>query len=91
MGGKKRLSYVFLNCLDVLEHLMIPKSYDSKSLRFQPGAPFGIRGSLSAMLSTIQFDDESCLKADKVNDVWSYWLLSTQFMPVELVQAEVTP
>jgi hypothetical protein len=83
--------YLLLHCLDILEYLMIPKSQDTKSLCFQAGATFGIRGSLGAMLSTVQLDDESCLKADKVNDVWSYWLLSTKFMSVELAQAEMTP
>jgi len=36
------------------------------------------------MLSTVQLDNESCLKADKVNNVGSYWLLSTKFMSIEL-------
>jgi hypothetical protein len=70
---------------------MIPESQHTKPLCFQPGTALSIRGGLAAMLSTVQLNDESYLKADEVDDVWSYRLLPAKFMSVELAQTEMAP
>ncbi len=43
------------------------------------------------MLSTVQLNDESPLKADEGDDVWSYRLLPAKFAPIELAQTEMAP
>lgn len=70
---------------------MILKPEHPKILPFQPSCPVQVITGLSGMLPPIQFNNESFLETDKINDIGSKGLLPTELVPFHLTKTEVFP
>lgn len=64
--------------LEILEDFTIPKSQDTKPLRFEPGVPNFVVFA-SRMMIPVGFDDNFVLEANKINNVMPKRLLSFHF------------
>jgi hypothetical protein len=73
--------------IDLHEHVMIPESQDRVTLISQPVVSFSIVRTSSIMLSAINFNHDAFLQTDKIDDIMSYWPLTTKFIIDNLAQA----
>jgi hypothetical protein len=75
--------------IEIFEDLVIPEAHYPISPRIQPGCPHLILLPLSSMLTAIQLDNQSMLRAEEVNDVKSDWHLPPKLGTGDLSAAEL--
>ena len=70
MGGRAKRKYdTFGNSLAILEDLIVPKSHDLETLRFQPAASSCITFFANGVLAAINFEHQLGFETDEINDV----------------------
>ena len=79
--------------LRVFQNIIVPKSDDTHTCRFNDSAPFFIIQSLLiiVMSATVKLDGKSCLMAVKVQDVSMKRYLSTEFEAAETTIPDDVP
>ncbi len=86
----QRKVYGFDNTVDVVHDLVVPKANYLITQRFEVFCSFIIIIFLLQMLTSIQFDDEFTLDADKIRDEGSNGVLSSE-INAEFIIANVCP
>ena len=77
--------------VDVLHHVVVPKSQDQVSHRSQNSGSICVFRSASCMLSAIKLDDETRLGTTKIRDVTINGNLSLEFQAAQSPIAQVKP
>ncbi len=70
--------YMFADCGKICVNVSVGKANNFQSTGIQDGRPLGIAGKslFLVMLETVDFDDELCLMAVKINDESIYGFLA---------------
>jgi len=90
-GAFHSLINLVSDTFDFLQHIMIPESENGKSLVAQPCIPFGVIVTLFRVLAAIEFDNDSLLQADKVDDVAPQRLLAAELAAFNLPHSDPMP
>ncbi len=69
MRGLQLPQYFFQHSIRFFQRVIVPKPDYVKAHQFKPSCSLSIAYSLLGMLATVQFHDQSSLKADEINDV----------------------
>lgn len=84
----------YLNCsndtVDIVHHLMIPKTDDPVTQRSKIFSSFGIIRFLLQVLTAVQLDDEFPLDAAEIGDIFANGMLPSK-IHAQLVSAKVCP
>src|SRR5262245_47788896 len=81
----------FQDSCQVIDYVVVPESQNYKSLCFQPAVPFRVVVRGFRVLAAIQFDDQSRLKANEIDDIVTYRLLPLEFKTLESMSAQFAP
>jgi hypothetical protein len=79
------------NPLKLIQNLVIPKPQDSKSLSFKPGRSRLIVFSCVPMLPAVDFDNQPCLQAHKIDNVGPKRMLAAKAQSRNLAPAQLLP
>jgi hypothetical protein len=90
-GVCQRLSNPFDNPIGFLQHVVIPKPQHSKAVFVQPRGASIILVNRNRMLSSVNFDRQSRLDAEEIENVWPDWYLSAKSVTVDLVSLQSRP
>jgi len=77
--------------VDVLEHIVVPKSQNSETLSAQPSVTFSIMIHFLSVLAAINFYDESFLQTHEIDDVIRQRLLAAKFVTIHLPETKPPP
>lgn len=83
--------YGVANARAVFADREVPEAQDAESHRLQVGCASRIVGDSRGVLSAIQFDDETCLLAEKIDDVAALRDLATPLPTAEPAVAQDVP
>jgi hypothetical protein len=72
-------------------HLVIPKTQDFESLRFNPCSPRCVLGLAFRVLPAIQFHHEPSFETHKIQDVASQRMLAAELETVHLTLPKIAP
>jgi hypothetical protein len=75
----------FQDAIHILEHFIVPKSQHAISMLSQPTVTFHVT-FVERVLSAIEFNNQSLLAADKVDDIPADRLLSDELAASELAR-----
>jgi hypothetical protein len=87
---RKRSGYLTQYSISSLQHIIIPKPYHPISLISQPFITPTVCITLS-MLAPINFDDQTVLEANEIDDIRPYRYLPLDFEPAEPMRAQMIP
>ena len=81
------------NALQILEHITIPKSQDTKSFCIEKPRSLAVAYKFSRriMLTAIEFDNEPAFVTGKIGDESSYRHLSTEMPAFRLEHTQLIP
>lgn len=82
---------LFQYCFSLLQNFIIPKPQHPITLSIQKRRPLLVILNLFRMLSTVQFNNQTMLHTDKIDDISAYCLLASEFYSVHPFAAQVTP
>lgn len=85
------IQYCYQDPLDILQHLVVPKTHDREALRPEPSISRSIFFSLFGMLSTVYLNDQLPIQANKIDNISSQRLLSSEFHPAKLFSSQRSP
>ena len=71
----------------ILQHVIVPETHDTKSLRFEKPCALIVLLRSEGMLSAIDLDDERRFKASEVDDVTSNRPLPAEPESIQLLAA----
>ena len=77
--------------VDVLEHIVVPKSQNTETLSAQPSVTLSIMIQFWSVLAAINFYDESFLQTHKIDDVIPQRLLAPKFVTIHLPETKPLP
>jgi len=89
-GGKIQCNNLFYS-LNIIHHIMVPKSYHLESLRPKPLGPDIIIILINRMLAAIQFNNKLLFEAYKIDNIFSDGSLSSKFKAHQLSTANMAP
>jgi hypothetical protein len=72
------------HAVNIVKHVVVPKSQDGETLRPKPGIPLIVTLRLCSVLSTINLDNQSVPQTDKIDDILSQRLLAPKFVAIKL-------
>jgi len=97
MGGRVRGSirgqgaeYNFQYTVGIAQHFIVPEAKHFVTAVSQPSISNGV-SLVSCMLTTIDFNDEIPLPANKIDDIWSNGILAIKFEPAERARSQPIP
>ena len=72
---------------------MIPKSQDTEALGLQPTGSLGVvlPGVCLVVLAPVEFDDQSAIEANEIDDVVAEWDLPAEFEVLKTPITEACP
>jgi hypothetical protein len=79
------------DCIDVTEHVIIPKPQHNESLITQPPITISVVTPLSCVLPAVKFDNQSSFQTNKIDDVIAQWLLAAKLVSIDLPKAKLSP
>ena len=82
---------LFQYCFGLLQNFIIPKSQHPITLSIQKRRPPLVILNLLRMLSAVQFNNQTILHTDKIDDISAYCLLASEFYSVQPFAAQVMP
>lgn len=85
------IQYCYQDPLDVLQHLVVPKTHYREALRPEPCISRSIFFSLFGMLSTVYLNNQLPIQANKIDNISSQRLLTSELHPIELFQSQMPP
>jgi len=83
--------YCYQDTLDILQHLVIPKTHDRKALRPDPCISHSIFFSMFDMLSTVYLNDKLPIQANKIYNKFSQRMLTPESHPFKLLVSQIFP
>jgi len=84
-GGFVQLPNNFFNDgINITEHIVIPKSQHTKSLRSKPLVAQLVFVSLFSMLTTVDFDYQTCFQTNKIHNISIDWKLAAKLASIDL-------
>jgi hypothetical protein len=92
-SATERVEDGFGDVVQVGQDVVIPEAQDSKAELLQEGRSLGIE-SFTVVIGVriaVDFDDESGLKANEVDDVPSKWMLTPEFSAIHAMRAKTRP
>jgi hypothetical protein len=89
--GQQLPQYFFQHSIRFFQRVMIPKSDYAKSHRFEPDCSLSIAHSLLGVLAAVQFYDQFSFKADEINDIRRYRMLSPKLESAEVAILQMQP
>ena len=90
-GEGEGKTYPLQYTLHLQHHLVIPKPQQAIALSAQPCIPTSVVAYLRVMLPAVEFNDQSLLHADKIDDVAAYGFLSLEFNAHKAMRPQVIP
>jgi len=75
----------------IFKHLMVPKTNHLISLMLKPLSTLIIFLSGFYMLTTVYLNNQLCFKTYKVNNIIPHWLLSSEFISIQLSGSQIRP
>ena len=85
------IQYCCQDTLDILQHLVVPKTHDREALRPEPCISRSIFFSLFDMLSTVYLNDQIPIQTNKIDNKSSQRLLTSELHPIELFESQMLP
>lgn len=82
---------LFQYCFGLLQSLIIPKPQHPITLSIQKRRPPLVILKLFRMLPAVQFNNQTMLHTDKIDDISAYCLLASEFYSVQPFAAQVIP
>ena len=84
-------TYLLQHTLQLLHNIIVPEAQHRITLAAQPHIPMLVVVHLFRMLSTVNFDNQSPLHANKIYNVVAYWLLPFEFQTQETMRPQAIP
>ena len=83
--------YFFQNCVHLTQYIVISKTNHAIPLGFEESSSYRITCRLIRVLTTVELYNQTTVRTAKVNDVGTYWVLTSEFGPRELSIAQAHP
>jgi hypothetical protein len=89
--GHQLPQYFFQHSIRSFQRVIVPKPNYAKPHRFETPCSFSIARSLLDMLAAIQLHYQFSFKADEINDVRRYRMLSPKLKSAEVAILQMQP
>jgi len=73
------------------QHIIVPESQHPITSRFKFVGALGVVPGLLLMLAAINLNHESLVQTNKVRNVWSQWMLSSEFECFQILVSQQLP
>ena len=91
-GGQLLLDYPHNrgdHAVNIAKNFIVPETQNPEALLFKKCRPALVTTDEFSVLSSINFDNKHCLKADKIDNILSERMLTAKPVPVELLVTEM--